>query len=68
MHKIKSQRELAEVLKVSRPTIKNWSDAGMPFEQVGAKTYEYDLDKVVRWLINRSPRHRRWVEILFNDM
>lgn len=60
--KIRNQRDLAEYLEVTQPTIRYWMEQGLPYNQVGLMRYEFDLEKVLRWLVKKSPRHAEWVK------
>ena len=62
MKKFKTQTQLADFLGTTQAAISRWVSQGMPHEQPGGPmTYHFELEKVLRWLCERSPRHRRWV-------
>ena len=63
MKKFNQSRDLAKYLGVSEATIVKWRRQGMPYKQVGLG-YEYNLDRVLTWLVKKSPKHRQMVEQL----
>lgn len=60
---MKTSRELATYLGCSEACVIKWRAAGLPYKQVGFY-YSYNLEDVLKWLVKRSPRHKRWVESL----
>lgn len=64
--KFKSSSELARYLGVSRAVISLWVKRGLP-HQVQGLNYTFELEPVLRWLVNQSPRHKRLVESLAVD-
>ena len=62
--KFNSSRELASYFNVSEACISRWVGKGLPTVMGKRMSYEYELKKVKKWLTERSPRHRRWVEQL----
>ena len=43
-----NERELAVVLKCSRPAIRSWRKRGLPHRRFG-RLVRYELDSVLRW-------------------
>lgn len=69
MQIIKNSNKLAEILEVGESTVGDWRRRhGMPYQQISVNRYEYKLDKVLTWLANRSPRHRRHVERILKKL
>jgi len=42
-------KELQEKFKVTRGTINNWRNEGMPFKKIG-RLVRFDYDKVIKWI------------------
>ena len=47
--KLVTEKELQSILKVSRQTLFDWRQQGMPYIKFG-KPVRYELDKVLEWL------------------
>ena len=61
MKKITGQTKLAEVLKISQPTISRWISQGIPYRMEGL-TYIFILEDVINWLLDKGPLYERFVE------
>jgi len=51
---ILTTKELMEKLKVSRKTISNWLNEGMPCIRLGKKLIRYELNEVIDYLEKRG--------------
>jgi 5-methylcytosine-specific restriction protein A len=51
MNNLVSEKELAEILQLSRSTINRLRKQGMPFIKIG-KSVRYDLEAVKKWIQN----------------
>ena len=62
MNEINSISEMAELFEVSRPTVLNWIEEGMPYEMTGLQDYKFKIKKVLPWLRAKNARYARWIE------
>ena len=50
MPNIMTEKQLSDLLFISRITLKKYRDNGMPFIHISGKYVRYDLDDVIAWL------------------
>ena len=48
---------LVEYYGVSRQSVALWRQDGMPYEQLGARTFRYNLEAVEQWHRDRASKH-----------
>lgn len=49
-----NQKEIADFLKVSTTTIRQWETQGMPHGSMGAQSKYYDKLECKRWVLNQK--------------
>jgi DNA-directed RNA polymerase sigma subunit (sigma70/sigma32) len=54
MKKYLTTAEIGELFQVTRETIRNWRNAGMPHEKLSNRVYRYELDKILAWAKTRE--------------
>lgn len=54
MERTKTRKELCEYFKVSRQTVYNWQQEGMPHERLGKMLLRFNIEEVREWLKSRS--------------
>lgn len=53
MEKLYTTKDMEEIFQVSRFTLINWREKGMPVIKIGT-TVRYDLDAVKEWVENQN--------------
>lgn len=61
---IKTSKKLAAYLGCSNSAVSRWLERGLPHEVDEGIVYVYDVEEVLKWLWNRSRRHKSWVRNL----
>lgn len=57
MNNLLDTKELAAYYKVSRQAVHKWREfEGFPYQQMGAKTFRYDLQEVEQYFKNKAKK------------
>lgn len=58
MSKLLTTKDLQEVLQVTRQSLYNWREEGMPHIMVGSLV-RYELDEVMKWLKEQNKKEEQ---------